>query len=191
LIGFLAEKITDFFIKNNIIGVDDRPIYKYGSEIILSTMLGVILILIIGVLTKNITESVMFLLCFVSIRVFSGGYHANTYLKCNLIFIGVFILILILKNIVPNNIKIYIAVSLLAISGFVVALFSPVENKNKPLGNDEKIKNQKKSIFLSIIWTVIAIILLIFNIKLYIIIPITMFAIAISMIVEKIKILSK
>ena len=182
---FFAEKITDFFIKNNIVAADDRPIYKYGTEITLSTILGFFIVLTIGALSNNIINSVIFLFCFASIRIYSGGYHANTYLKCNVIYTSLFIIILILANTVFMNIDIYFNIILLITSVVFISIFSPIENKNKPLTAAEKTKNKKKSIFVSLIWAILSLILYVFHFKIYSIIVITMFVITILMIIEK------
>ena len=81
LINYLADVITDFCVENKIIPADERAIYKYGAEITISTLVGLFSILLVGVITGNIFESLMFLVCYVSVRIFAGGYHATTYYR--------------------------------------------------------------------------------------------------------------
>ena len=186
MIGFLAEKAADFLVTKNIIEQDEKSVYKYGAEITLSTLLGFALILTVGAFSNNIIESVMFLLCCVSIRIYSGGYHADTYLQCNLTFISIFAAILLVKAIIPHNIVIYAAAAMSVLSFAIIFILSPVENKKKPLTSGEKVKYKKKSIILSVMWTLAALVLYIMNMQTYSAIPITMFTIAILMVVEKI-----
>ena len=187
MIGFLAEKITDFFIENNIIKDDEKSIYKYGSEITLSTALGFILVLVTSILSKNIINGITFLVCFGSVRIFSGGYHASTYLKCNLGLINTFILILIIQNSIASDNDNLLHIVIVVISFVIISIMSPIENKNKPLSDNENKRYKKICIILSIAWTLLSMILLMLNIKVYLIISITMFTNAILMIAEKIK----
>ena len=78
-----ASKITSFLIENKEINQDDYEVYKYGFEVI---------VLSIGLLFNKIFYSIAFLICYCPIRQFAGGYHANNYTKCLLIFILIFIL---------------------------------------------------------------------------------------------------
>src|SRR5699024_11124600 len=51
-----------------------------------------VVILSIGLLFNKLFYSIVFLICYCPIRQFAGGYHANNYTKCLLIFILIFIL---------------------------------------------------------------------------------------------------
>ena len=54
-------------------------IYIYGFELLVSSVIETISLLLIGLLTGKFVETVIFIISFSSIRVFSGGYHANSY----------------------------------------------------------------------------------------------------------------
>ncbi|HBM97820.1 MAG TPA: accessory regulator, partial [Ruminococcus sp.] len=81
----LSEKIADFLFDNN----DDYPIevYIYGIEITLSTIIGAISLLTAGLIFNLFAESIIYMISLSVIRMFSGGYHSKTYLKCNIVLI--------------------------------------------------------------------------------------------------------
>lgn len=187
LIRYLADRITDYFIRERIIPVEDKNIYRYGSEITISTFLGIGAIILIGIICNHIFDSILFLLCFIPIRIYAGGYHADTYLKCNLIFASVFISFLFIKNIIPPQFDFLISIFIMTASIIVIIIFSPIENKHKPLYGNEKIKYKKISIAVSSAWCVISIILYILSVTIYLSVALTLFIIAASMVVEKIK----
>ena len=157
LINYLSDIITDFFIENKIISSDERAVYKYGTEVTVSTLTGIVLILFIGGVFGNILDSVLFLLCFITVRVYSGGYHANTYIKCNLTFVSVFILVMLVNRVISENFSFIILLTLLTISLVVIAVFAPIENEHKPLYGAEKKKYKKISIAASILWSIVSI----------------------------------
>ena len=100
----LVSIILNFMIKNNVISKDTEEIefYRYGIEITLSSLINIALISIIGIVTNYTFESTMFLAVFIIMRSFTGGYHANTYIKCNLVtsisFVILFLIVLYMRT---------------------------------------------------------------------------------------------
>ncbi len=96
----LVSIILNFMIKNNVISKDTEEIefYRYGIEITLSSLINIALISIIGIVTNYTFESTMFLAVFIIMRSFTGGYHANTYIKCNLVISISFVILLLNKH---------------------------------------------------------------------------------------------
>ena len=92
MIKKLSQYILQYLLRNNVIEntQDEKEYYQYGIEITISSVLNILLILGIGLVTRNILENVIFLLFFIPIRQFTGGFYANTYFKCNLSFCIVF-----------------------------------------------------------------------------------------------------
>ena len=53
-------------------------IYVYGIELMISSLIGTIVVLTMGILFKSVIESIIFMVSLSLIRFFSGGYHAQT-----------------------------------------------------------------------------------------------------------------
>lgn len=60
MIKFLSYNITDFFYSNNIIYEEDKEIYLYGLQLIISTVIGIALIMLLGILINKIYLSIAF-----------------------------------------------------------------------------------------------------------------------------------
>ncbi len=90
MINKISKNVAVFFIKNNLVQEDEIDIYIYGLQLIISSILGISIILFFGIISERLTDSLIFLFCFIILRQYSGGYHANSYLKCNLYFITIF-----------------------------------------------------------------------------------------------------
>lgn len=188
MIEYLADRIADYFVKEELILAEDRSIYKYGSEVSISTILGISLILLIGLISGQVFGSILFLLCFIPLRVYTGGYHADTYLKCNLSFCAVFIIYLVIKNNIPPHMEFFANIIFIAVSLITIFVLAPIENKHKPFHGKEKLRYRKISIIVSVILSVLSIVAYAIDIKIYIAISLTMVSIAILMVVEKIKV---
>lgn len=182
MINYFAESVSNYFVANEIIPVEDKNIYKYGIEVTLSSVLGIFIIILLSAILGRIQDGILFLVCFIPIRVYAGGFHMNTYFTCNATFISVFLLILSVSRILAAS----LSFSFIFISLIIIALLAPVKNKHKNLSVREKKRYRKISVITSILWAAVSIILFILNINIIYLVSVTMFTIAISMIVEKI-----
>ena len=135
-----SYNIAYFFVQKNVIPMDNIEIYQYGLEQIFSTVYTVATILAIAALTNHLISSVIFLIFFVSLRKYTGGYHASTYLKCYLGFTLIYIVFLMVLD--SGFLESHMPVTLisLAVSVLVIAICSPIEHKNKPSSKETKVK---------------------------------------------------
>ena len=59
--------------------------YEYGIELILGDLINYILIFVTGIVLKqDVYIPLLYLICFVSVRIFSGGFHAATHAGCSI-----------------------------------------------------------------------------------------------------------
>jgi accessory gene regulator B len=80
-------------------------------------------------------------LFFCSIRIFVGGYHADTYFGCLIMSFATFLAIILLGEYFVNN-PLQILVLLILSIALVIA-FAPVDNINKRIKSKERRKNLK------------------------------------------------
>ena len=78
----LAEDISFLLIKNKIVEIEKREIYIYGLEVILLNGGLLITFLIISLLCGEMINFLAYLIFFLPMRLFSGGYHAETSERC-------------------------------------------------------------------------------------------------------------
>ena len=133
-----ASKITSFLIENKEINQDDYEVYKYGFEVLIA-----LIVLSIGLLFNKIFYSIAFLICYCPIRQFAGGYHANNYTKCLLIFILIFILTINTSSNVDSQIYTLMIFIISTLSYTGIFILAPIEHRNNPLTLRE-IKKYKK-----------------------------------------------
>lgn len=183
MITSIAQFITGYLLKNKIIESNKLDIYIYGFEILISNMLGFLIGLTLGIAFSQILECLVFLLIFVLMRTYCGGYHAETYLKCNIIFTtNIMIAMLIFKFIVNYPVYFHFMINIICIISIVI--LAPVENEYKPITSDEKKRHKKTSIILYLIIFIISSILYFFISKYSIVIDIALISVALSMVIE-------
>lgn len=94
MIHNLSEIITNFLASKKVINENESDIYIYGYETFFSGVIDLIITLILGILFRRLITAIVFFVMFVSVRMYTGGYHADSYLKCKMIFIGIIISVL-------------------------------------------------------------------------------------------------
>ena len=111
----------------------EQELYVYGFEILLRGILSAFLILLISFFMDAFRECVIFLILFMTIRIYIGVYHANTCIKCNLIFSFIFIMsVKFLPYIRKMSIEIYFWITVLVME-MMIYRYAPLEHKNKHL----------------------------------------------------------
>ena len=187
MIHFVSYHIAAFLQGKNIIAKEDEEVYTYGIEVLVSSLIGILLILGIGFLLGRRWEALVFLLFFVPIRFFCGGYHAGRYLTCNLSFIAAFLLALLFQFLLggPYGLPCLGPTLLFIFCSF--SLYAPVDRAHKPLNKEEKARNRKISLLLVVIEICAVIILAFFLPELAIMAALTLLEVAILVIIGDMK----
>ncbi|MBO5383677.1 MAG: accessory gene regulator B family protein [Ruminococcus sp.] len=189
IITILGRNISLFLCRNNIISEQDLEIYQYGFETIISTVLGFMITLLIGFILDMQLLSVLYYVIFVFLRQLTGGYHADTYLKCNTIFaIITFITLGITKllHIIGKYSLIFLMI-LTIFSLLIIWRYAPVENPNKPLDSEQIMRNHKMSLLLSVSLSLLSFILYFAMAEVSLLITLTIFCVSLLIIMSKLK----
>ena len=156
MIHKISSKVTSIFLSEHT--EYPHEVYTYGIEIILSSLLGFLLVSIISLLFGNIWEGIIYITVLSLVRIFAGGYHANTYLKCNIITVASFCISLVIHKLYINYLIIYNPAILLCLAIFVFTvlyLYSPIDNENKPIAEKDKLKYKTISIIITFFGTAV------------------------------------
>lgn len=112
---------------------DDLKLKKlnYGLQGIYSLVVKLTVIIIISIITKTISQTLLFLLFYSGIRTYSFGWHAKTNIGCWISSIIVYNIIpLLIKNYIISDIIGYIILGIASIS---MILWSPADTPKRPL----------------------------------------------------------
>ncbi len=132
----LASKFGEFLRKRKIIQEEYFEVYVYGAELFLSFIVTTLIIAVIAVLSGTVLMSLAHLILFIALRRLTGGYHADTYLKCKLLTVGVYVSVIILAQ--SFDIEWYSYLILIFAGNTIIHFKAPVENPNKPLSDKQK-----------------------------------------------------
>lgn len=182
----IAEKITIHLESNNAFKSEDRAIYQYGIQQGLSIMLNLSTTLLLGIVTGMIWESIIFLAAYMLLRRYAGGFHAKTPARCYIYSSAMVLLALLGIKYVFDSIL--ISICMFIVGSLIIFLFSPVEDKNKPLDAAEQLVYQKRTRFYLIVEIVLDIAMMSLGFKgLYEPISISLFCLGILVALGKVK----
>lgn len=150
MLNKIATKITKTMLASKIIAEDMFDIYVYGVELFLSFLFNTTIIMIAGILLGRILQTLLFLLIFVLLRSFTGGYHANTYGVCTFVTFLVYGGVLLLSELFVPSLLFYGVLTIVGVA-LLLALV-PIEHPNKKITEKKKRKYKHISLVLFLIF---------------------------------------
>lgn len=159
MIQKLASEVADYFIKKDIFKDTEREVYIYGFDLMISGLMNVLLVLIAGIILNSLTYALIFVFVMITVRMYTGGYHADTHIMCNIIFLSAFLVSIATLNVINYFSISWIIWFLQCIGLILVTRFVPLENRNKKLSDEQKERYKKIGITLYLTDIVIAVIL--------------------------------
>lgn len=144
----MARKTAYKMADQAVIDPQKIHIFAYGLELLYSSLAGVLALIIISAVGKELFLWVPYLAGFVPLRLSGGGYHAKTHFHCVFEFSLLYSLVLLIVRacILPMIVlPIVCAVTLV-----IILIFSPVAAPNKPLKECQHRTSRQNSITLGI-----------------------------------------
>ena len=132
-----ANRMADILSNNRIIKPEDKEIYVYGLDALISTFINLIVIAALGIILGVFAETVVFVLAFAVLRVYAGGYHAKTHIGCIAAFISIYLVSMALQYFTPDYLIKIPTVILALLSTAAIFIMAPIEHKNRPFEGDE------------------------------------------------------
>lgn len=140
MILLYSKGITTWLIRNGVVKAGERELYEYAVHSLALSLAPLVIVVIMGGFMGVVKESILFILPFMAIRKFSGGFHAKhewicLMSSCGLLFLCVFAVSKITYNVALGVVTLGAVISL--------SLFSPIDSDNRRLSADEKIKYRR------------------------------------------------
>lgn len=133
----IAGRIISYMCNQNVINRNDYEIYRYGLQSALEVFGATVINMIISQIIGCLKELICFLLIFIPVRAYAGGFHMKKYgycFLCSTIVVNSFLFVS--KQIRFSK---FADLLLILIFAIVIVVIGPVENKNRKLDDNEKI----------------------------------------------------
>lgn len=165
----LYYKIADKLEHCGIISKSNRTLYEYGLRQMFATILNILTMLLIGFIMGLAVPAMIYIIAYIPLRVYAGGYHASTPQRCwAFSAIMLWIALCIVKY--TPQMYFWVITTLSLIACIVVFLLSPVEDRNKRLDEKEHHVYHIRAIVVMTIEAVAAILLFVFHFKQFVLV---------------------
>ncbi len=121
----------------------DRELYLFGFTQGIILLLNIITSLCIGIMMNMLLEVIIYMSCFIPLRIYAGGYHAKTQLRCYVMSSITTVIVMYLSNILQRNSGLVEPIVNI-ISVCIIWSLAPVEDNNKMLSIEERLVYRKK-----------------------------------------------
>lgn len=148
MLGRIAGKIVAWQIRKGILSQEETAVYQYAYELLLNQVINIFLAGLVAVLFRAPAAVALFLLCYIPLRSFSGGYHADTNLGCTVVSALIISIVCCIYNMTNGGCLIWYPVIYIG-SGYIINRYAPVQDHNKPLDDLEMSRYRKRS---HVIW---------------------------------------
>lgn len=141
------SNVTNWLIIKGFANEEEKEIIEYGLYQGFLMLINILTTFFLGFIFNVFWQSIIFLISYMLLRTYAGGYHANTKIRCYILSVVIMIICFFLINNFELTIKFGVLLS--AISGILIFILAPVANDVKPLEAVEvKIyKNKARKIF--------------------------------------------
>ena len=143
----LLDVTMNFLYRNEEgMNAEQAEIVRYGLELLFLKASFFAATMIIGILMRSFWECLVFTLLLSGIRTTAGGFHASTRMKCFIMSMLTFTIVLIILKMVDIYNIILLPLTILALlSAMIIWKFSPIDTENKPLEEGEYAIFRKKA----------------------------------------------
>lgn len=139
MLNRLSKNIVVWLNKNKVISEEEIGLYNYAVFCLLMKIIPLVIIIVISAFIGNVVGAVILSWIFVSIRYCTGGYHAQTPLKC--VFMSVLIIggtVVLCTYVTDINYVAQICMLLWSVCNILAK--APIDSPNRRLCDSEKVK---------------------------------------------------
>ena len=145
----LSDKLEYFLTDDVILSEYDSLLLKHGISILLQDGSEMISALIIGSIMHRTADTLIFLICFCFLRIYTGGLHARTPAGCYFGFMTMFAAVLVFCSM---DIPVFVSAALSILSALYIMIFSPAEHPLQPLTPEQKMSAKHNALCLTLIY---------------------------------------
>ena len=133
MLSLFAKKTADCLVSYGVISELDYDIYNFGLEMGMSILFNILTTVIIGFAFQMPIESIVFLLTFIPLRSYIGGFHASSYTRCYWLSTMVVVVLLMAVRSVSKIYNMPIILGISALCVIVMFLIVPMQDPIRPM----------------------------------------------------------
>lgn len=138
----MIAKIVERFVEKGVVSKENKIIYEFGLKQGIVVIINSITIFLIGIISGELWNLMIFTMSYLLLRPYAGGYHAESEIGCYVLSTLLMIVVAIISKVMVMNF--FMVTVILGFSVSILILLAPVEDHRKPLDNMEVEVYRKK-----------------------------------------------
>lgn len=138
MIEKFVNKIVNKQLEKDIISKEDANIYKYGYILMCEVLINICIALVIAVVSTEWLLISMFLIIYIPLRSYCGGWHANKLWKCTIYSNLIILVMLIGSKYMLDAVSCMMFLTIFLICSGIIIFTAPIDTTAKPISIDEK-----------------------------------------------------
>ncbi len=149
-----------------------KGIYYYGFQVLIGGIIKFMMLAVVSLILGAFLPTMVLMVSFSLLRLVTGGYHMDTFGRCAIVSITMFVIGGVLSRYTYQYVN-FIIPMILILLAFIAELYciikySPRDNPNRPITNKKEItKFRKLAVFNLLMLEIINIILILYNANMY------------------------
>lgn len=132
----MAERLTQRMIQWGIIREEEQDCYKFGIQNGMIMLLNIVTAMLIGLVTNNFIMVGVFIAAFMTLRSYSGGYHADNRISCYF-FSSTLVIVFVYAEKAFCQLPKSMIFIIFSISSLVIWVLCPMDSRKKELDGKE------------------------------------------------------
>lgn len=153
----VSQYVAKTLYNEGIISNENIDICRYGIEYFIILVIEILSVIILSAFIGNAIVTIVYFGAFIPLRIYSGGYHAKTKIRCYLILLIVYAVFTSVVELLPLEHYMIINVVSVVLTGVSVWRFAPIAHVNKHFNEYEKTFYRKVSIRIMLVESIIII----------------------------------
>lgn len=154
----ISKYISQTLGDEGIIQKSEIDICKYGIDYFIISVLEILSVLVLSLFVGNFISTLIYFIAFIPLRIYSGGYHADSKIGCYLILLVVYALFTTIMKCFPANYYTTVGFVSTVLTSVIVFKFSPMMHDNKNFNDVEIAFYRKVSIKIMLVELIIIIV---------------------------------
>lgn len=155
----ISEKICTVLTENQIIVPEDNPFYLYCFDFVLDNLFFNTALFLLGVLLGVPLQAAIYIITMVPVKMFAGGAHAGSRIKCSVVSFSVFLSILFLTDQLAAFTATGIVNWIFFLSLFMILIMAPVDTQNKRIPAGQRMQYKQKCLLCCLFTTSVYVVL--------------------------------
>lgn len=122
-----------------------QELYHYGYKLLALQASNLVVAIAIGLAFSCLMEMALFLIAYIPLRSYAGGYHADGPVKCSIISAALELAVAVILQVPVSAGLLDVLLLVTALCEIIIYVTVPVAAKNKPLTDSQVVSFRKKA----------------------------------------------